>query len=570
MPEFAISTEQISKVKELLPENLQEIFESKDFIKQIQVQPTEFKISINKKNNNRLSRRSTEIEMVYLGCLAAMVKDPTHASIEAFWLACILQYIHTKLGSSPCASQEQQIEKEIAHFQTLLNHQYECKIPRLSLHFEPEKKEKDARVRLEERATEKNVSSSNCNENGIFLHAEWEITEAQLPLLITDCHKTALPSSSARLFFLGLWNALKAGINFIVDQISKFPARRFRTDLFIKLNWFRLFILRIQRVIDRLAVILPLFKPLSMGCHAATEFLRFTLLSWLFYLPRLFLNIFLALKHIIPHSWMPREKAALSWATRIRSQWSRRRFQLLNDGVWFAVNLISTFVKASVGMGLTVALYGFDCLNALWDVIDGWIINKNVAARVNKSSLSKDFKQGIFEYGALKQRERKISLIFTIIFFVGMIPLFTFLPQFLPVILAGAILILMTTSIQMAFQYYKTFDAARPDFINRVTTITIIKESEHDLILQSRTPSLLSSPEGSDDEGEPPESPAAITPNLSDVNLSHRDGLENPTPKYPPCRLLFLTSARERFYNEEDSAFDIQPWDVPGCYMKSS
>lgn len=62
-------------------------------------------------------------------------------------------------------------------------------------------------------------------------------------------------------------------------------------------------------------------------------------LSWTIRYTRLFLNLMLFLKHVIPHPWMrPEERAIKAWE-RFKAQWQQRKFNLLTDTLWAVGNL---------------------------------------------------------------------------------------------------------------------------------------------------------------------------------------------------------------------------------------
>jgi len=131
-------------------------------------------------------------------------------------------------------------------------------------------------------------------------------------------------------------------------------------------NWPRLFILRVKRMLDTM---LPIFKGLPNFVRAVyfiDQFANpfFAYLAWIFYVPRLTLNLFILLKNVIPHPWMSAQQQQLSYILRCKLQLHDKWFELTNDSVWLAVGLINCFfligVLAPWAMYLTVALYAFD------------------------------------------------------------------------------------------------------------------------------------------------------------------------------------------------------------------
>lgn len=131
-------------------------------------------------------------------------------------------------------------------------------------------------------------------------------------------------------------------------------------------NWARLFFIRLKRVFDALA---PLIKSLN----TYQVFIKFidqlnpilSYVAWIYYVPRLLVNLFLFVKHSVPGPWMSVEAKQLGFA-RVKEEWSRRWFETLNDAVWCLVGVMNCFVLSSPhGMLLIVALYAFDVLMAL-------------------------------------------------------------------------------------------------------------------------------------------------------------------------------------------------------------
>ncbi|CAM2873934.1 Uncharacterised protein [Legionella steigerwaltii] len=96
-------------------------------------------------------------------------------------------------------------------------------------------------------------------------------------------------------------------------------------------------------------------------------------LSWILYYARFALNLFLLLKHTIKGSWMSAEEAKTPWQERFLTQWSLRKFTLLNDSFWGTANMVCFFwltgksVLGTAGDALTIALLVFDLAIAIWD-----------------------------------------------------------------------------------------------------------------------------------------------------------------------------------------------------------
>lgn len=132
------------------------------------------------------------------------------------------------------------------------------------------------------------------------------------------------------------------------------------------INFYRLLFLRSKRVFDLIAF-------LNLGSNWY-RYLICTLdkytdpvlphIAWVFFLPRLLVNLFLFLKHIIPTPWMDEKEKSLGEFIRFQAQLLRRWFELGNDLTMFTVGLINGFVLtgilAPVALYLSIATFGFD------------------------------------------------------------------------------------------------------------------------------------------------------------------------------------------------------------------
>lgn len=138
----------------------------------------------------------------------------------------------------------------------------------------------------------------------------------------------------------------------------------------LETNWYRLLFIRCKRVLD----VIEAFEACTPGYR---EFVMqmdkyanpiIAYLGWCFYLPRLFTNLILLLKHTIPWSSMSEEEKSLGWLTRLSAQIQRRWFELGNDVVWVTVGLINCFLLVGAlspfGTYLTITFYAFDVLMA--------------------------------------------------------------------------------------------------------------------------------------------------------------------------------------------------------------
>ncbi|QBR82909.1 hypothetical protein E3983_00155 [Legionella israelensis] len=141
-------------------------------------------------------------------------------------------------------------------------------------------------------------------------------------------------------------------------------------ELTSTVNWPRLLLIRIKRVLDVLTTVIESNKAFTRFVFIMDKFSNPVLpyLAWAFYVPRLMTNLFLCFKHVFPGFWMSEEEKSLGWAFRLKTQLKRRWFELANDSVWLTIGVINCFILvgalAPVAAYLTVALYTFDVLLA--------------------------------------------------------------------------------------------------------------------------------------------------------------------------------------------------------------
>lgn len=104
-------------------------------------------------------------------------------------------------------------------------------------------------------------------------------------------------------------------------------------------------------------------------------------ISWSLYYARFFIHFSLLLKNTIKGPWLtPEDKKSCWWDLsvyeRFKSEWSKRKFNLLNDSIWATGNLICFFwlvgrgALGHMGSVLTIALLAFDIAMSVWDYIE--------------------------------------------------------------------------------------------------------------------------------------------------------------------------------------------------------
>ncbi len=134
-------------------------------------------------------------------------------------------------------------------------------------------------------------------------------------------------------------------------------------------NFPRLFAVRIRRVLIMLLPILQNFVVYGRLFDFADQFVASVLnrVAWLFFAPRLAVNLFLLLQHVI-NPLMAEKEAELSWVVRLQAQLQRRWFLLANDSVWFTFGLLNCYVFTGaltpVSVYVMTSLFFYDVIVA--------------------------------------------------------------------------------------------------------------------------------------------------------------------------------------------------------------
>jgi hypothetical protein len=194
------------------------------------------------------------------------------------------------------------------------------------------------------------------------------------------------------------------------------------------LNWVRTFSFRIRRL---LLVLGPLTA--ERGLYRYWIFLAdqctypaFAYIAWLFFIPRLVINISMLLKHTIPGEWLSESDRKLSWKTRCLAELDKRWFDLGNDLVWCTSALLNCFILigqlAPFALHTSLILQGFDLLwisiKAYTELTRFKALDEEYKALYNNPKISKDDKQDIGHYRyhlnlQMKHEQKKLLLSFT-------------------------------------------------------------------------------------------------------------------------------------------------------------
>ncbi len=139
-------------------------------------------------------------------------------------------------------------------------------------------------------------------------------------------------------------------------------------DITTQFNFSRVLMTRIRQLLstlDRLITSLKTYHDVVLFINAYISPIL-SHLVWIFFTPRLLVNLGLLLKHTIPGWWMTEQEKALGLQNRIAMQWDLRWFELTNDAVWVFVGLGNCFVLVNTltpyGPYLTLVRHVFDVI----------------------------------------------------------------------------------------------------------------------------------------------------------------------------------------------------------------
>lgn len=138
------------------------------------------------------------------------------------------------------------------------------------------------------------------------------------------------------------------------------------------LNWYRLLFVRSIRALNMIEFISSHTGPFTNFMMALNIAVGPILpyIAFIYFLPRLFTNLGVLLKHTIPGSWMSEEEKGLAWTTRLWTQIKRRYFELGNDIAWAGVGTVNCFVLvgmlAPFAVYVSVAFFTYDVLLAVF------------------------------------------------------------------------------------------------------------------------------------------------------------------------------------------------------------
>ncbi|KTD12023.1 hypothetical protein Lgra_1481 [Legionella gratiana] len=136
----------------------------------------------------------------------------------------------------------------------------------------------------------------------------------------------------------------------------------------VLLNLYRLLFIRSKRAFDVIATLGTVSESYRNFVRILDKYTDPVLanLAWLFFIPRLSVNVFLLLKHTVPGFWMSEEEKSLGLRVRFNAQMQRRWFELGNDSIWLTAGLVNRFILtgalAPFAVYVSIACFAIDII----------------------------------------------------------------------------------------------------------------------------------------------------------------------------------------------------------------
>jgi len=204
----------------------------------------------------------------------------------------------------------------------------------------------------------------------------------------------------------------------------------------------------------------------------------FSYAAWMFFVPRISVNLFLTGKHLLPGYWMSNKEKSLGWQTRLNAQMERRWLELGNDIPALIVTTLTCFVLIG---SLALIANTVATISLLYDVV---LSLERLRVETNRMNQLKAQYKDILISGNLSPQEttetkdylihlenrwsfdKKRIAIMTTCNTILSIAFILSLPAFPPLlaIVAGAIAILTTVAL---FTTIKLIDKYKP--VDKVT-----------------------------------------------------------------------------------------------------
>lgn len=178
-------------------------------------------------------------------------------------------------------------------------------------------------------------------------------------------------------------------------------------------NGYRLFLLRLKKMF---VTLMPLMKSVAyqnfiQQIEMINPFLNH--LAWIFYLPRLAINLIGLFQLLIPIQGLYHQEKTLGFISRLKAYWRQTWAEIFNDSVWFVFGLANCFfLSITTSMSIAVALYFFDVALAYIKADLNNTRQKNILSAIEKTltELKKELDSLEKELNALCDKDGPINL----------------------------------------------------------------------------------------------------------------------------------------------------------------
>jgi len=265
-----------------------------------------------------------------------------------------------------------------------------------------------------------------------------------------------------------------SALDFVEIEADSFSQRV--RSLTIMFNVPRLFSGRIKRVLEMSA---PFVRHMDTYSHFIKDLNKvakpfFGYMAWIFFLPRLLVNLFLLLKHLIPGSWwMDEKEIKLGWLYRLQAQLQRRWFELANDSVWLVAGLLACFVwtgpLAVIGVYINAVLYVYDVgtaavraaieINRLKKLAEEYELMYHNANEDDRKQIA-NFQKHLARRIAYEQKKLLLSVINTSVLAIAIMTTLPFAAVNPLIPLIGAVALVLITIL--AFAALKWLESQKP------------------------------------------------------------------------------------------------------------
>lgn len=245
-------------------------------------------------------------------------------------------------------------------------------------------------------------------------------------------------------------------------------------------NWPRNFVIRSRRFFLSLDLCLTDYITYHKTLLKIEKFSLpiVTYIAWIFFAPRLFVNIFNFLKHTIPGFWMDDKEREIGIQERISAQIPERWFELANDCIWFTGGILNCFLfVGSLAVGSFYLLFYLQAYDVVASSIRLYVETRRM--QEISSIYKNDDKTRKYLANQTYHEQKKLTLLIFQNSFL-LLSLGLILPFFAnPIMgLVGASLLVITTIVCFVISLYLENHAP----MKKLSDISDIKDNKDDTV----------------------------------------------------------------------------------------